>query len=189
MHLIFIYGKGGVGKLTTANALNQKTGFRVFHNHIAFDASLAVFDMFTSGFCELREFIWINTFKIAAKNNVSGLIFTFTPEKSVSKNFIPEVISLQQQNKGKIDFVNLVCDFPVRQERVANPSRKKWMKGNVPPEKDHAFPITNLCSMVKPSVIINNTNSIADKTAIKIISTLNLYCENVNANEPVEKTH
>ena len=34
MTLVFIYGPPGVGKLTTARALAELTGFRVFHDHL-----------------------------------------------------------------------------------------------------------------------------------------------------------
>ena len=42
MKLVVIYGAPGVGKLTTAKALAELTGFRLFHNHLSFDLVSAV---------------------------------------------------------------------------------------------------------------------------------------------------
>ncbi len=44
MMLAFIYGAPAVGKLTMARAVAALTGFRVFHNHVAFDFAESIFD-------------------------------------------------------------------------------------------------------------------------------------------------
>lgn len=41
--MIFLYGPPAVGKLTVANLVSERTGFRVLHNHLTIDAITPVF--------------------------------------------------------------------------------------------------------------------------------------------------
>lgn len=43
MKLVFLYGPPAVGKLTVAQALAQKTSFKVLHNHLVNDLAEVVF--------------------------------------------------------------------------------------------------------------------------------------------------
>jgi hypothetical protein len=60
MKLIFLYGLPAVGKLTVAKELASATSFKLFHNHLAVDLLLSVFDFGTPPFVELREQIWLS---------------------------------------------------------------------------------------------------------------------------------
>ncbi|WP_210505209.1 hypothetical protein [Naasia sp. SYSU D00057] len=42
MEMVFIHGPAASGKLTTARALAERTGFALFHNHLVVDALLAL---------------------------------------------------------------------------------------------------------------------------------------------------
>ena len=44
MKLIFIFGMPASGKLTVAKELSRLTGYKVFHNHLAVDLLLSVFE-------------------------------------------------------------------------------------------------------------------------------------------------
>ncbi|MBV7333655.1 hypothetical protein KFU94_36565 [Chloroflexi bacterium TSY] len=55
MKLIIIYGSEASGKLTIAKQLAEKTGFRLFHNHVSVDVARSLFDFGDEGFSEL---IW-----------------------------------------------------------------------------------------------------------------------------------
>lgn len=46
MKLVFIIGSGAVGKMTVGQALMQKTGFRLFHNHMMIEPVLKIFGYF-----------------------------------------------------------------------------------------------------------------------------------------------
>jgi hypothetical protein len=54
---VFIYGAPAVGKLTTAREVAGLTGFRLFHNHVAFDFAKSLFDFPSPPFRQLME-IW-----------------------------------------------------------------------------------------------------------------------------------
>src|ERR1700747_3700957 len=94
MRLIFIYGMPATGKLTVARELARITGFKVFHNHLAVDLLLVIFEFGSKPFVELREEIWLSVFRQAAENDVPGLIFTFAPEGTVRPVFIPAAVKI-----------------------------------------------------------------------------------------------
>ena len=76
MKLIMIYGSPAVGKLTTANAIAEKTDFKVFHNHLTISAVKPVFEFGTAPFWKLVHLFRIETIAEAARENVN-LIYTF----------------------------------------------------------------------------------------------------------------
>ena len=116
-----------MGKLTVAEELARLTGFRLFHNHLTVDLVTSLFPFGSEAFISLREQIWLDAFREAAKNDVS-LIFTFNPESTVRENFIQKTIDVVEAAKGEIDFVELVCDEAVLEERMEDASRKKFWK-------------------------------------------------------------
>lgn len=127
MKLIFIYGPGAVGKLTIARELASLTGLPVFHNHLAVDAALSVFEFASEPFVRLRHKIWLQMFEEALSANRS-LIFTFSPEPSVPLEFVPTVIELVAKNRGEVIFVKLECPYDELERRIENPSRAEFRK-------------------------------------------------------------
>jgi len=55
----------------------------VFHNHLAVDLLLSVFDFGSAPFVEIREEIWLSVFERACRAGLPGLIFTFAPETKI----------------------------------------------------------------------------------------------------------
>ena len=90
MQLVFIYGPAAVGKLTVARRLEDMTGMPVFHNHLVVDMLLTLWDFGSLPFIDLRESIWLEVMGRAATEQLSGLIFTFSPERTVRADFIQE---------------------------------------------------------------------------------------------------
>ncbi len=46
MQPVWIHGPPAAGKLTVAKELQSKHGFKLFHNHLAVDIGLAIYDKF-----------------------------------------------------------------------------------------------------------------------------------------------
>ncbi|MBL4828978.1 MAG: hypothetical protein JKY55_03685 [Aliivibrio sp.] len=46
MKVVWLHGAAAVGKLTVAKVLNKKFGYKLFHNHLAVDLSLSIYDEF-----------------------------------------------------------------------------------------------------------------------------------------------
>src|ERR1700757_912953 len=117
MRLIFIYGMPATGKLTVARELARITGFNVFHNHLAVDLLLSVFEFGSKPFVELRELIWLSVMEEAAAT-LPAMIFTFNPENSVRQEFIQKAVETIRSRGGEVHFVEVVCDAEELERRI-----------------------------------------------------------------------
>jgi shikimate kinase len=127
MELVFIYGPAAVGKLTIGRELAQRTGFRLFHNHLVVDAVMAVFEFGSASFMKLREQIWLSVFQEAAQQKVS-VIFTFAPERTVQTTFIQATLDAVEAFGGSVVFIELTCPIAELERRIENPSRAEFQK-------------------------------------------------------------
>lgn len=127
MDLVFIHGPAAVGKLTIGRELSALTGLRLFHNHLVVDALLAVFPFGSDAFVRLREQIWLDVFADAARQDLS-LIFTFTPEPTVSLEFHEDVERVVDAHGGRVRYVALECPDEEIERRIENPSRAEFQK-------------------------------------------------------------
>ena len=120
MQLVFIYGPAAVGKLTIARELTKVTGFPVFHNHLVVDMLLSLYDFGSPTFVELRESIWLQVMGRAAQEQLPGLIFTFTPERTVRADFIGTLTAAVENSEGRVLFVKLTCPEQEIERRLGN---------------------------------------------------------------------
>src|SRR5215475_16180814 len=123
MKLIFIYGLPGTGKLTIARELAEITGYKLFHNHLAVDLLLSVFEFGSKPFVELRESIWLSVMEEAV-TTLPAMIFTFNPENSVRQEFIQKVVQTVTSRQGAVHFVEVVCDPEELDRRIGTADRK-----------------------------------------------------------------
>jgi hypothetical protein len=128
LKLIFIFGLPATGKLTVAKELSAMTGYRVFHNHLAVDMLLSVFEFGSEPFVDLREATWLSVFERAGRSNLPGLIFTFAPEPTVRPGFTDRVIDVVIGSGGEILFVELTCPTAELKKRIDSPSRLEFGK-------------------------------------------------------------
>ena len=128
MKLIFMFGMPATGKLTVGQELAALTGYRLFHNHLAVDLLLSVFEFGSPGFVELRETIWLSVFRSACRESVPGLIFTFAPEATVRPGFINEAIETVTDEGGSVEFIELVCPMDELRSRINSDSRRGFKK-------------------------------------------------------------
>lgn len=77
MNLIFIYGAPAVGKLTVAKELAEKTGYKLFHNHLTVDLVRSFFEYGSEQAARLSEKFRLEMFEEAAKAKLPGIIFTY----------------------------------------------------------------------------------------------------------------
>ena len=127
MRCIFIYGPPASGKLTVATALRDLTGLPLFHNHLAVDTALSLFEFGSPSFVRLRDIIWRSAFMEAARADRS-FIFTFNPEASVPAAFVETVNTIVESAGGRIVFVSLTCSEAVIESRLSADSRKEFGK-------------------------------------------------------------
>jgi hypothetical protein len=176
MKLIFIYGLPATGKLTVATELAAMTGYKLFHNHLAVDLLLSVFDFGTPPFVELREQIWLSVFEQACRARLSGLIFTFAPEGTVRPGFIREVLSTVAQGGGEVDFIELVCPLPELKRRIDSPSRLEFQKLTSLSlfEQLHTDGVFDASHMPRPRLSIDTSLCTPRQAAEEIARTLKL---------------
>lgn len=130
MKLIFLYGLPATGKLTVARELALVTGYPVFHNHLAVDLLLSIFEFGSAPFVELREQIWLGAFREAARSGAAGLIFTFAPEATVRASFIPALLETMAAEGASVEFAELTCPEAELKRRLKEPSRAQFKKLN-----------------------------------------------------------
>jgi hypothetical protein len=79
---------------------------------------------------ELREQIWLSTFREAARNKIS-LVFTFAPENTVSPGFPAAAESIVRSEGGRgVLYVALRCQETELERRLSEPSRRSFGKLN-----------------------------------------------------------
>lgn len=123
MKLIVLSGRPAVGKVTVARELARLTGWRLFHNHLAVNLALSLFDFGTPGFVALRETVWFAAFRRALADGVPAVIFTFNPENSVPQRFIAELFAEIAAAGGEIRIIELVAPEAEIERRLASASR------------------------------------------------------------------
>lgn len=175
MKLLFIYGSPAVGKLTVAQKIAARTGFKLFHNHLSIDAVLPVFDYGTKAFGKLINLIRIETIAEAARENVD-LIYTFCYAKDYDDEHVERVIKAVDEAGGKVCFVLLKAERNELNRRVTEESRKKMGKAKTVEMMDFFHATYDLVSPVpmRESLIIDNTNLSSEDAAAQIIAHYNL---------------
>jgi hypothetical protein len=176
MKLIFLYGLPATGKYTVAKELAALTGIKLFHNHLAVDLLLSVFDFGSEPFVALREDIWLSIFEEAATAQIPALIFTFNPENTVSPAFIPNVIEALAQTGSEVDFIELQCPLAELKSRMDNPSRQKFRKLTSVPlfERLQADGVFDTSHMPPPKLTIDTSTCTPAQAAAQIARALSL---------------
>ena len=122
MKLVVIAGSGAVGKMTVGQALMEKTGLRLFHNHMMIEPVIEIFGRFDGKVIgELREII----FREFAKSDLPGMIFTYmwAFDQQADWDYIQHVAGLFEEQGAAVYWVELVADQAVRLERNKTENR------------------------------------------------------------------
>jgi hypothetical protein len=145
----------------------------LFHNHLAVDAALALFEFGTQGFKNVRSAVCRAAFKEAARSGRS-FIFTFHPEASVEPLLITELVASIESAGGIVVFIELQCTRAVVLERLGNSSRASFKKLTDPNlyrilEAQGAFTFPQLPA---PLLIVDTSELPADAAANKIATAI-----------------
>ncbi len=128
MKLIFLFGPPAAGKLTVARELAAQTGWRLFHNHLAVDLALSLYDFGTPGFIALREQLWLTAFRRAMADGIPTVIFTFNPENTVPQRFIDELFAEIAAAGGEVIPVELTVADAEIERRLGSAQRREHRK-------------------------------------------------------------
>lgn len=126
MKLIIIFGPPAVGKTTVGKILEQKTDFKLFHNHMVMDGVMHLFGVGSTSEDKLSRLIRESIIKEAALNNMN-LIFTYVWNfgKEKGKINIDTYKKIYEDNGGQVFFIELNAEINTRSERADDPVRAK----------------------------------------------------------------
>jgi len=127
MRVVFIHGPAASGKHTIGALVAQALEVPLFHNHLAVDAALALFEFGSPGFRRMRAAIWTTAFEQAAASDRS-FVFTFHPEASVDPALIEAMVASVRERGGEVVFVELSCSPAAIAQRLGQPSRHRFGK-------------------------------------------------------------
>ncbi|HEY8560001.1 MAG TPA: hypothetical protein VIL74_06465 [Pyrinomonadaceae bacterium] len=175
MKLIFLYGSPAVGKLTVANEIAARTGFKVFHNHLSIDAVEPIFEFGSKPFSRLVNLIRFETVREAARADVD-LVYTFCYAKDADDAHVRQITQIVEENGGEVCFVLLKADREELNKRVTEESRRRTGKAKTVEMMDFFHETYDLFSPVpdRESLIIDNTNLPAAGAAEQIIAHFDL---------------
>jgi hypothetical protein len=130
MRVIVLYGLPGVGKLTIARGLARMRGYRVFHNHLVFDAVEALFPFGSRPFAELRDRIWLELLSRAVQEQVGDVIFTIARDRTVDAGFLAGLVAKLSQEGAEVSCFELTCSLEDLEHRIGSVGRSTSGKVN-----------------------------------------------------------
>lgn len=176
MNLLFLYGKPATGKLTVARELARITGYKLFHNHQTVDLLLSVFEFGSKPFIDLREEVWLAVIKRAAIERLTGMVFTFAPEMTVRRSFIPQVLDIVEGAGSRVRFIETTCPMEEVYRRIDNQSRRNTGKltDHEVYEKLEKQGVFATSHMPKADVVIDTSTLTPEEAAVKIAKELRI---------------
>ena len=119
MKFVVIFGPPAVGKMTVGYALAEKTGMKVFHNHMTIDLVLEFFPFGHTKFNTLVSEFRRRLLEEVAASDLPGLIFTYVwaLDQPGDKGEIDAYCDIIRRNGAEVYFVELAADLNSRLER------------------------------------------------------------------------
>lgn len=122
-----LYGPPAVGKLSVAQTLAARTGFRVLHNHLFVDLSHALFGYGTDASRTFSRRVRDITLEAARRGKVAGVILTQVYARD-RDGYILGLCDRAETEGDDVCLVHLTCETGVLEARVAEPSRSTFNK-------------------------------------------------------------
>ncbi len=120
--LVFVYGPPASGKLTVAQELASRTGFRLLHNHATIDAVSPLFEWGTPQFSKL-----VNQFRTALVEAAAAerldVVVTFAYAPPHDDRVVADYVERYERHGGRVLFVQLEAPDDELLRRVGFPSR------------------------------------------------------------------
>lgn len=123
-NLIIVSGPQAVGKMTVAEKLRDKIGYRLMTNHDSIELSDVIFERKSAAQKEFNLLIRSAAFETAVKYDVD-MIFTFVMAYGEKEDldYVNNLKELFEQSGGNFYFVELSADLETRLQRNLTPHR------------------------------------------------------------------
>jgi hypothetical protein len=128
MRVIVLCGLPGVGKLTIANGLARLRGYRVFHNHLVFDAVEALFPFGSPAFVELRDRLWLELLSRAVRERTGDTVITLARDRAVDADFLVKLALALADSGAQVHCFELTCSAEELDARLASVGRAQFGK-------------------------------------------------------------
>lgn len=182
MNFYMLIGPQAVGKMTVGQALAQKTGAKLFYNHMTIDLVDCFFDYGTpEGYRLVREYRNLLFDEVIHCKDYPGFIFTFVCDfdSDDGLDIIYNTCELFEKAGHKSHIIELNSDYAVRQHRNITENRllNKRMKRDIKKSQAVFEDLEARCRMQSipgeinwPRYIrIDNTNMTQDDVAQLIV--------------------
>jgi hypothetical protein len=123
--LLFVVGPPAVGKMAVGQAITERTGLRLFHNHISIELALRYFDYGTPAFHRIDGEIRRLVIEEVAASDLPGLVFTYVLAFDVPEDqaLVEEYAKPFRERGARVLFVELEATQAERLRRIAGVSR------------------------------------------------------------------
>jgi len=150
MKLLILFGSPSVGKTTVGKALEAKTNFKLFHNHMVMDGIMHIFGVGSPAEDRLSKLVRTQIIEEAA-NSGMDLIFTYVWNfaKEKGKTNIDIYKHAYESRDGQVVFVELTAPLDVRVRRANSPERKQ-LKAHAP-DAERVAQLENTHNFKSPS--------------------------------------
>lgn len=114
-----IFGPPAVGKMTVGDELCRRTGFKLFHNHMAIEPVLGIFPFGSPPFSRLVNEFRRRIIEEAANTDLPGLIFTIVwgLELPEDADLMASYVEIVRSRGGRVCFVELNAELAERLAR------------------------------------------------------------------------
>jgi len=123
--LLFVVGPPAVGKMSVGQAIAERTGLRLFHNHIAIELAVRYFDFGTPAFHRIDGAIRRLVIEEVAASDLPGLVFTYVWAFNLPEDqaVVEEYAKPFRDRGARVLFVELEAPQAERLRRIAGVSR------------------------------------------------------------------
>ncbi len=155
MHFVVIFGPPAVGKMTVGYELAQRTGFKLFHNHMTVELVLNFFPFGHPQFGRLVNEFRRRIFEAVAASELPGLMFTYVwaLDDPADQAYMDAYVAIFRQQGWDVYFVELEAAHAERLKR----NRSAFRLAHKPSKRDIARSQQNLIDADK-RYKLNSTN-------------------------------